>query len=434
MDKTAIQAGKPPSANGRSAATAIQAGKPAAASIPQPRRAPKSLPWRALEYIASLRITVTLFALSLFLVFYGTLAQVDKNIWTVMAEYFRSLLVWIPVKLVTLWQIDLPFSIPYPGGWLLGGALLVNLLAAHIVSFKLTWRRSGIVLLHAGIVVMMLGELVTGLCAVESNMQIEEHGSSNYVFQYRYPELAVVDASDVKQDQVTVIPTAVLRKGGLITDAALPFDVDVREYMVNSNVVDLKADDKPQATHGQGRHFKIVALPEGTGVDKEQRVDFASAIVTLKRKGNGESLGTYALSTFLINPEWVNVDGKQYQVTLRFKRVYKDYTFRLDKLNIETYKNTTKPKDYSSFIHLTDPSRNEKRDVRIFMNFPFTYHGETFYQASVHQERGGKASTTLQVVHNPGWMMPYISCFMVATGMLFHFGLNLYRFVGRRAL
>ena len=35
-------------------------------------------------------------------------------------------------------------SFPFPGGWLLGGLLLANLLAAHLVRFKLSWKRSGI--------------------------------------------------------------------------------------------------------------------------------------------------------------------------------------------------------------------------------------------------------------------------------------------------
>jgi hypothetical protein len=426
MDNTAIQAGSPPSHG-----PVIQA-----AIRPMHRR--KSLGRYALEIAASLRITVVLFALSLFLVFYGTLAQADKGVWTVVAEYFRSLYVWIPFNIVFLKPIlqfnsDLPGALPYPGGWLLGTVLLVNLLAAHIVSFRLTWRRAGIVMLHAGIVVMMLGELITGLCAVESHMHINEHAAASHVEQWRFPELAVVDPSDLKKDRVTVIPTSLLRKGGVISDPALPFDVDVKKYMVNSILWYAKADKKSQATHGQGRQYSIEEKPEGAGVDKKQNVDAGAAIVALKDKKTGESLGTYILSVLIDKSDWVTVDGKTYEVSLRFRRVYKDYTFRLDKLDIKYYPNTNKPKDYSSYIHLTDPSQKEERDVRIWMNHPLTYNGETFYQIGV-DEQGGQPSTTLQVVHNPGWMLPYISCFMVATGMLFHFGLNLYRFVERRAL
>jgi cytochrome c biogenesis protein ResB len=130
----------------------------------------------------------------------------------------------------------------------------------------------------------------------------------------------------------------------------------------------------------------------------------------------------------------VKVDDKVYQVSLRPKRVYKTYTFHLKKLDVVKWPNSEKPKDYSSYIRLVDPPQHQDRDVRIFMNNPLSYEGETFYQSSVGQEPGGPPATTLQVVRNPGWIMPYLSCLMVAGGMLVHFGQNLYRFIERRAL
>ena len=40
-------------------------------------------------------------------------------------------------------------------------------------------------------------------------------------------------------------------------------------------------------------------------------------------------------------------------------------------------------------------------------------------------------ATVFQVVRNPAWIWPYISCAMVAAGMLVHFGQTLTRFMGR---
>jgi len=58
------------------------------------------------------------------------------------------------------------------------------------------------------------------------------------------------------------------------------------------------------------------------------------------------------------------------------------------------------------------------------MNNPLRHAGETFYQASFSPDERG---TVLQVVRNPGWLLPYISCTMVTIGMLVHFGV---RFAG----
>jgi len=120
---------------------------------------------RLLSPLASLRLTVVLFAMSMFLVFCGTVAQKEMGLWTSVYSYFRSALVWIPLDLfVKVGQVffglppstHLGGSFPFPGGWLLGGLLLANLLAAHLVRFKLSWKRSGILLIHSGLVLMML--------------------------------------------------------------------------------------------------------------------------------------------------------------------------------------------------------------------------------------------------------------------------------------
>src|ERR1700677_1709832 len=157
MEQTAIKAGLPPGAVN----TAVSAERP------RPQAKAKSFPFFCLEKAASLRITVTLFALSIFLVYFGTWAQKDAGIWTVVNQYFRSLIVWIPLRVLLMHSVDsIGGSIPYPGGWLLGTLLLVNLLAAHAIRFKVSWKRSGILILHAGLILMMLGELVTGLFAI----------------------------------------------------------------------------------------------------------------------------------------------------------------------------------------------------------------------------------------------------------------------------
>ncbi|MAT68322.1 MAG: hypothetical protein CMJ58_02245 [Planctomycetaceae bacterium] len=86
---------------------------------------------------ASLRLTVMLFALSIILVLAGTLAQIDHDIWYVVHEYFRSWVAWIELQVFFPRAWDVGGVIPFPGGWTLGTLLAVNLLAAHIVRFKI---------------------------------------------------------------------------------------------------------------------------------------------------------------------------------------------------------------------------------------------------------------------------------------------------------
>src|SRR3989304_6381510 len=97
-----------------------------------------------LSALASLRLTVVLFALSIFLVFVGTLAQKDHDVWYVVEHaYFR---VWVAhiewraferlVQMFAPVQWNLSGSFPFPGGSAIGLGLLANLLAAHAVRFR----------------------------------------------------------------------------------------------------------------------------------------------------------------------------------------------------------------------------------------------------------------------------------------------------------
>src|SRR5262249_21060994 len=152
------------------------------------------------------------FVLSIVLVFCGTLAQIDNGLWTVVRDYFRSFYVWVPLQLfVRFGQVffflpktmTVGGSFPFPAGWTLGGLLLLNLVAAHAVRLKLTPNRLGILLIHSGLIVLMLGELITGLFQVEARMVIAAREAVNFTDETHAVELAVTDPAG---DEVTVVP------------------------------------------------------------------------------------------------------------------------------------------------------------------------------------------------------------------------------------
>jgi hypothetical protein len=136
-------------------------------------------------------------------------------------------------------------------------------------------------------------------------------------------------------------------------------------------------------------------------------------------------------------PVIVKVDEKPYRLALRFKRTYKPYSLKLNDVRSDKYMGTDTPKDYSSMVRLRmdspDPAlKVDRDDVRIWMNNPLRFHGETFYQSNVGVDPITREETTgLQVVSNAGWMIPYVSCMIVAVGMLFQFSVTLLRFLNR---
>src|ERR1700691_2406542 len=165
---------------------------------------------RIINFFTSLRLTVVCLALALVLVFAGTLAQVEIGLYAAQSEYFRSFFVyWTPKGT----HLKIPFL---PGGWLIGLVLLVNLLAAHIKRFHLSRKKIGIVLIHAGLILLLGGQFLTEIFQTESSMRIEVGDTKTYSESGRKYEVAVIDITDPDTDRVVAIPESLLAKGGEI--------------------------------------------------------------------------------------------------------------------------------------------------------------------------------------------------------------------------
>ncbi len=391
---------------------------------------------KALAPLASLRLTVLLFTLAMILIFVGTVAQKYEGNWTVVDTYFRSLWLWMPIGIAGI-------KVPFVGGYSLCILMLVNLLAAHTVRFKLSWKRAGILLTHAGLILLLTGELVTGLFAVEWQMPIDEGSYANYAEDIREAEFAIIDPSPTDHDGVVVIAQAMLEshqadpqtgKGLPIIDPALPFEVRVLQWMPNSGLLGLQQINDPAltqknpATEGLGAMALAVDIPRATGVDTSN-MDAPSAYVQLTRKG--ESLGTWLVSLhaeLMGDPRQpVTIDDKTYLIELRYRRDYKPYTLHLIDFRHDKFVGTEVARNFSSDVRLVDTENNVDRPVKIYMNHPLRYRGETFYQSGFF----GESRTILQVVRNPGWLMPYAACALVSLGLIVHFGVMLKTFVGR---
>lgn len=395
---------------------------------------------KLLRALSSLKLTVCLLALLMCLVFAGTWAQIDMGIWSTLSTYFRSFFVWIPFGVFFPRQWDVPGGLPFPGGYALGALLTVNLVLAHATRFQISPRKSGILLIHVGLILLLVGEAVTGMFAEESRMSIDEGQTVHYAEDTRAVELAIVDTSDPERDWVVTIPQARLRDKTFIQDPKLPFDVEIVEYMPNAEIFEsdepLPAVPHPEiVTANRGFAVELNARARRrqvvSGVDQDE-IDLPVAFVNVS--SNGFSHGTWmAALYFTLLPRFgmqpVVVDGKTYHLGLRYKRIYKPYSIHLVDFSHDRYLGTETPRNFSSLVRLVDTAQNEDREVLIYMNNPLRYRGETFYQASFKQ---GDTGTVLQVVRNPGWLLPYVACTLGALGMLIHFGMHLTRFVNRR--
>ncbi len=395
---------------------------------------------RILKPLASLRLTIVCLSLGLILVFVGTLAQVHWGLYEVQSKFFRSFFIyWTPSG--SHWRIPV-----FPGGWLIGGVLLANLIAGHATRFELSRKKIGIWLAHLGLIVLLAGQFLTEAFQQESFLRIEVGQTKNFTEDARKIELAVIDTTAADHDNVVSIPGSMLSGQGEIRPAQLPFAVRVKGYLPNSLPTKPGGGEAGalSASQGIGRQLSFAPVPVTAAMDSENRPAALLQIVTEKGL-----LGEWLVSTWLTQhpsvsrvQEWLGdggdvsqpqtfaVNGHTYQLALRPVRYYKPYSLTLQEFRHDVYLGTAIPKNFSSRIHLTDPARGENRDVLIYMNNPLRYGGETFYQSSF--EPGDRVSV-LQVVRNPASTAPYAACILVTLGLVVQFLMHLFEFSRRRA-
>jgi ABC-type transport system involved in cytochrome c biogenesis permease subunit len=294
-------------------------------------------------------------------------------------------------------------------------------------------KRAGIVLLHSGVGLMMFTELYTAQKVVEARMTIEEGETAYFAEDIRSSELAIIDTSNSDVDLSVVIPESKLRSAATsqetISDDRLPVDVRVVEFYLNASWRNIQPGEKVVANAGIGQLDLLERRESATGVAREQQIDLPGAYVELLSKSDGRSLGTY-LTRSLMRGEPVEIDGKPYELALRFKRIPKPYSVSLLDFKFERYVGTTTPKNFESVVRFQDPKQKVDLTAAIYMNNPLRYGGDTLYQADWnHQTERG---TVLQVMTNAGWMVPYVACMIVAAGMLVHFTQAIIRFIFRR--
>lgn len=391
---------------------------------------------RLFEFFSSLRLTVVFLALSVVLVFIGTVAQVEEGLYAAQERYFRSLIIW--------WHPgagmpgDGSFRIPvFPGGYFIGGVLLVNLIVAYIKRFKFTRKKIGLIIIHVGLVLLLVGQLATDMLSVESAMQLFEGDTKNYSEDFRANELVLIDKTDPDKDRVYSIPHSRLKENAEIRDPNLPLTIKVQKHWANVGLIEPGTNNPPMArpsgaTAGSLKDILVIPAPPVTEMDSR---DMPGAVVEIL--DGGKSQGSFLVSSLLVRGEQFRVGNRTYEVAMRFARYYYPFSITLLKATHEKYKGTEIPKNFASRVRVENSSAKQARETEIYMNNPLRYEGLTFFQFQMgadeaRMRQGERASSTFQVVRNPSWLTPYLSCVLISIGLIVQFTQHLVGFIRRK--
>jgi hypothetical protein len=411
------------------------------------------------EFFTSLKLTVVLLAFAIILVFIGTLAQADEGLYGAQAHYFKQ---WLVIG-AHLFGHKIPLLLP--GGYLIGTLLLVNLVASHIYRFEFSTKKLGIQLAHAGVIVLLVGQLSTDLLSRELQMHFAEGQTRSYSDSATDYELIFVSGSEV-----TAIPEKMLHAGDELKIDSLPFTVRVKQHWHNSDLnfrAPMLQNAPPLTTNGIAVNFDLKKADDVKTMDQR---NVPSAVLEFLTPAG--SLGTWMATDWagdptlveavrngyaqmgmdmaqkiagqLVAPQTIEVGGTNFTFTMRPLRVYHPFSLTLLKATHTVYPGTITtsdpegiPKDFRSRVRIDNAKTGEKREVEISMNHPLRYGGYTFYQYQMDagqaaQEAGRTPTSMLQVVRNPGWLTPYIGCAMVGAGLVIQFLFHLVGFVSKQ--
>jgi len=408
---------------------------------------------RIVNFFTSLKLTVTLLAFAIILVFIGTLAQADEGLYGAQAHYFKQ---WLVIG-ANVFGHKIPLLLP--GGYLIGTLLLVNLVASHIYRFELSFKKTGIQLAHAGVIVLLVGQLSTDMFSRELIMNFSEGESRNYSDSANEYELVFHSGKTV-----TAIPEKMLEPNTELEVTNLPFRIRIKQHWHNSNIEfrpPMMANTLAQAANGIAQHFDFSQVENVKTMDER---NIPTALLEFRTPAG--SLGTWmvsdwagdpvmagavqsssmkmgpemaqAIASDLTAPQFITVNGQQYSFTLRPARTIHPFSLTLLKATHTVYPGTDIPKDFRSRVQINNPQTGEqKREVEISMNHPLRYGGYTFYQfqmdaGQLAEQTGRTPSSVLQVVRNPSWLTPYIGCAMVGAGLVIQFLFHLIGFVSKQ--
>lgn len=211
----------------------------------------------AFKFITSLWITVTLLTLALFIIFFGTMAQEPMGLNIAVDRYFKSWFIdqvamqagvtktaqlfgaqWTPVSPGEI--LGNPGLPVFPGGYLVGTLLLLNLMASYYVRFEWSARKAGIFCSHLGIITLLLSQLFTDIFQVESFVSMERGDRRNFTVSFDDQELVFMlgitnGDGHVVSNRVVSIPEEALKGNELVAHPRLEgLKIQTLKYWVNA--------------------------------------------------------------------------------------------------------------------------------------------------------------------------------------------------------
>ncbi len=361
----------------------------------------------ALHALASLRLSCLLLVLLGLLTWLGTLEQVHSGLYDVQRKYFESF--------VLVHDFG-PLAVPLPGANLVLSLLALNLILGGFVRIRKSRETLGILVTHAGIVLLLVAAFVKHHASQDGRVTLREGESADWFESDQRWELAVRESLPDGGVRQHVVPFDALERAGgaapvQVAAEGLPFTLAVREAHSNC---------RPAARGAQDVQF----VPEPR--DREVGRNIPGARFDVVLAGSDAPLEGLIWGAQRA-PFAAIVDRRRFEFDLRRERHPLPFTLSLADFRKEDHPRSSMPRSFESDV-LVDGDRK----VTISMNEPLRAGGLVVYQASWGPQGAGPDAvlfSTFAVVRNPADALPLIACIVIALGLMHHFTRKLVRHV-----
>ena len=340
------------------------------------------------------------------LVVIGTVAQKYFGLQASLEKYFSA---WL------IQPMDMPVYLP--SGRLIMAIIMINLAAKMLMGTKWKAKMIGINITHFGLLLLMIGGMITAYTTIEGNLTVQEGTQSSIFKDFHQLELAVIDSSPKDHDAVTSFTHGYFTDGQSFSDSQIPFTFKVVHFYKNCEAVQRDADGDASQLKQIAKRFQFKELP----TDKNDRN--AGGIEIEISGAEATNNGSYILyhspiqgaSSAIIQGS----DGKSYEVALRPRQYELPFTIHLKDFEKLDHGGTMMARAFSSKVTVTQGDSSEH--TKIYMNHPLRRDGYTLYQSSFDQSNpSGVETSVFQVVHNKGQIMPYLAIIVITLGLIIH--------------
>ncbi len=345
------------------------------------------------------------------LVFFGTIAQKDIGLYASQIKYFSS------------YYFTVLGFIPVPGGRLILFFMTINLGFSILKKNLWKMKKIGVIIVHLGGLLLLLGGGITAQFSSEGNMVISEGETLNYVDDYFDMELVFVNTSLNDSLEYTVFDAPLLQNGNKIIYDKFGIEIDIIDYLKNVRIENRISSANPIY---KGFLNEFVLLPKRP--EKEATQNRPGIIIKIEGISEDKD-GIYGIFLGQKNPDTFEIGDNLFFTEFRRKRTYLPFFINLLDFKKVMHPGTNVAKSYSSEIHLIENSI--PRRVLIKMNEPLRHKGYTFYQASF-VDGLERETSVFAIVKNYGRLFPYVSSIIMSIGLLIHLLIHLPKALKRR--